>query len=39
MYWEVFAVAFMATMGFEVAIGLCMVIGDIIKGASKNGNN
>lgn len=39
LYMKVFWMAFMATMGFEVALGLCIAIGAICKGASKNGKN
>ena len=35
MYWDAFLIAFMATMGVEVALGLCIAIGAISKGASK----
>jgi hypothetical protein len=35
MYLQTFLIAFMATMGFEVALGLCIAIGAISKGASK----
>ena len=36
LYLQAFAVAFIATLGFEVALGLCLAIGTICKGASKN---
>lgn len=36
LYLKIFAITFMATMGIEVALGLCIVIGEICKGASKN---
>lgn len=36
MYWKIFMSAFMATMGFEVALGLCMAIGSVFRGASKH---
>ena len=39
MYWQAFLIAFMATLGFEVALGLCMAIGSIFRGASKNENS
>lgn len=38
MYWNAFLIAFMATMGIEVAIGLCIAIGTVFRGASKNEN-
>ena len=38
-YLQVFAIAFAATLGFEVALGLCIAIGAICKGASKHDNN
>ena len=34
-YLQIFGIAFAATLGFEVALGLCLVIGAICKGASK----
>lgn len=35
-YLKVFLIAFVATIGFEMALGLCMIIGEICKGVSKN---
>lgn len=35
IYWKIFMGAFMATLGFEVALGLCLALGSIFKGASK----
>ena len=35
LYWKVFALAFMATLGFEVALGLCLTLSSIFKGGSK----
>jgi hypothetical protein len=39
MYLQAFLIAFFATLGLEVALGLCLAIGSIFKGASKNGKN
>lgn len=36
IYLQAFGLAFMATLGFEVALGLCIAIGRNSKGASKN---
>ena len=36
VYLQAFLIAFFATMGFEVALGLCIAIREISKGASKN---
>ena len=36
MYLNAFLIAFFATMGFEIALGLCLALGAICKGASKN---
>lgn len=36
IYLQAFALAFMATLGLEVALGLCLAIGAAFKGASKN---
>ena len=36
IYLQAFALAFMATLGLEVALGLCLAIGATFKGASKN---
>ena len=35
LYWKVFMIAFMAMLGIEVALGLCIAIGEVFKGASK----
>ena len=35
LYLKIFGIAFIATLGFEVALGLCIAIGSIFKGASK----
>ena len=35
--WEVFKLAFVATMGMEVAIAICFLIGKIGKRGKKNG--
>ena len=35
LFLKVFWIAFFATMGLEVALGLCMAIRVICKGASK----
>lgn len=37
--WEIFQIAFVATMGFEVAIAICLTIGRIFKEIGKNGRN
>lgn len=37
LYLKVFLFTFMAMMGIETALGVCMLIGEICKGASKNG--
>lgn len=37
--WEVFLIAFVATMGLEVALAICLVIGKIFKEIGKNGKN
>ena len=36
MYLKIFMSAFMATLGFEVALGLCIAIGSVFRGASKH---
>ena len=36
IYLQAFGIAFMATLGFEAAIGLCIAIGRTGKGASTN---
>ena len=35
MFLRMFGVGFAITMGVEVALGLCIAIGAIVKGASK----
>ena len=37
IYLQAFLIAFSATLGFEVALGLCMTLGEIGKGDAKNG--
>ena len=37
LFLKVFGIAFFATMGMEVALGLCIALGAMAKGASKNG--
>ena len=34
-YLKIFWIAFFATMGLEVALGLCLAIGAVCKGANK----
>ena len=38
-YLQAFMIAFSATMGFEVALALCLIIGKISKGVDKDGRN
>lgn len=35
MYLQAFGIAFSAMMGIEVALGICLAIGAICKGADK----
>ena len=37
IYLQAFLIAFSATLGFEVALGLCIAMGVICKGDAKNG--
>ena len=39
MYLQAFGIAFSAMMGIEVALGICLAIGAICKGASENGKH
>ena len=36
IFLKAFTIAFALTMGFEAALGFCMIIGEICKGVSKN---
>ena len=36
IFLKVFMMAFMATLGFEVALGLCIAFGEIFKGVPKD---
>lgn len=36
LFLKVFGIAFFAMLGIEVALGLCIAIGEMSKGASKN---
>ena len=38
IYLQAFGVAFFATIGIEVAFGLCIALGTLCKGDKKNGN-
>ena len=37
LFLKVFGIAFFATMGFEVALGLCVALGAMCKGEPKDG--
>lgn len=37
LFLKVFGIAFFAMLGIEVALGLCIAMGEIFKGESKDG--
>lgn len=39
MFLKAFTIGFALTMGFEAALGFCMVIGALCKGENNNGKN